>query len=106
MSNPPLQLRGGGSGQDPSRGEQPGHRSRPCATAGPAAAGSAWQGEPLSCSLPPAAAKRAGCSAAARTMVIILINPLHAEYCGLLAGPSHTISISRQAGGSQIAHAG
>ena len=116
MSTPPLQHRQGESGQDPSRGEQPGAGSRRAPSTGPvllprpALQPQGAPGEesrsPAPCSLSSAMANQAGCSAAARTIVIILINPLHAEYCGLLAGPSHTISISRQAGGSQIAHAG
>lgn len=91
MPSPAPQPRRGGSGQGASRGRA-GRQSR----------------SPAPCSLSSALAERAGSSAAARTIVIILINPLPAEYCGLLAGPSRTISISPRAGrgGSQIAHAG
>lgn len=113
MSTPPLQH---GQGEERAgslpRGERLGAGSRRAPSTGPVLlpwpqrAPGTENGSPAPCSLSSAVAKQAGCSAAARTIVIILINPLHTEYCGLLAGPSHTISISRQAGGSQIAHAG
>lgn len=108
-STPPLQHRQGERGQDPSWGEQPESTAPvlfPWLVQQPQGAPGKESSSPVPCSLSSAMAKQAGCSAAATTIVIILINPLHAEYCGLLAGPSHTISISRQAGGSQIAHAG
>lgn len=104
MCSPPLHCKQGESGWDPSQGSK--GMEAPEASSLSSSRGSCWWGHPLSSPCSPASAKAAAGSAAARTIVIILINPLHAEYCGLLAGPSHAISISCQAGGSQIAHAG